>query len=508
MYFEGILMSRFRFLCLLGILFNSIVQSNEIHSRNAIAEQSPFLTGSRTIFIHDFSRSFDKVGGIDSGVRTLIAEIWYPVDRGDVSISGNDYRRATYGDYVFGNQNVHRLMMTKTTFFHLVPTSVREGINQSMINEAITELFFRPRASFYNAPLSKDEDTHPVILMSHGDAGSRYNMESVCEFLAAHGYVVVAPEHTGNTPYSMIGADPDLDPVSGNSMLRVRMKDVISLLDINGVYGEVEKFGQSYSPLSENADSLEAMIKLDQSLLEHVNDLRITLDKLSEMQTSGLFEGRFDLSRIGLIGRSFGAVTTLVGLALEDRFAAGMAVAGLDFSLDQPKPSSYSKGSETAIFTDLNESLFHKFRKPTFLLNAADDALIISVSRQRSLLGDQISPSKLDPHPGLRQAYERSSSPVVWGMLPNANHASFGVSGSYWWPELKPEIVLRPFSNEPFRLVSPKLAHKIQRETALAFFNLTLRGEIQARDFLLSEPYTDQNFVLKARHLNMLTNDD
>ena len=101
-----------------------------------------------------------------------------------------------------------------------------------------------------------------------------------------------------------------------------------------------------------------------------------------------------------------------------------------------------------------------------------------------------------------------SSSPAVWGMLPNANHASFGVSGSYWWPELKPEIVLRPFSNAPFKLISPKLAHMIQRETALAFFNLTLRGEIQARDFLLSEPYTDQNFVLKARHLNMLTNDD
>ena len=93
-------------------------------------------------------------------------------------------------------------------------------------------------------------------------------------------------------------------------------------------------------------------------------------------------------------------------------------------------------------------------------------------------------------------------------MLANANHTSFGVSGSYWWPELKPEIVLRPFSNEPFKLVSPKLTHKIQREAALAFFNLTLRGERQARDFLLNEPYADQHFVLKARHLDMLANDD
>ena len=88
----------------------------------------------------------------------------------------------------------------------------------------------------------------------------------------------------------------------------------------------------------------------------------------------------------------------MVGLALKTVFAAGMAVSGLDFSLDQPKPSSYNKDSETAIFTDLNESPFYKFRKPAFLLNAADDALIISVSRQRSLLRNQISPSKLDPH--------------------------------------------------------------------------------------------------------------
>ena len=57
-------MSRFRFFCLVGFLLNSIFQSNELHSKNATAEQSPFLTGSRTIFIHDFSRSFDEVGGV------------------------------------------------------------------------------------------------------------------------------------------------------------------------------------------------------------------------------------------------------------------------------------------------------------------------------------------------------------------------------------------------------------------------------------------------------------
>jgi hypothetical protein len=132
---------------------------------------APYAVGSSTFFIHDDTRPYDSVNGIDEGIRTLITEIWYPVDH-DVAGSGQ-YQRATYGDYVFGDREVHQLMMTKTTFFHMTPDTVRAGVSRKQIDDAINELFLRERASYVDAPLADTGTALPVIVMSHGDAGSR-----------------------------------------------------------------------------------------------------------------------------------------------------------------------------------------------------------------------------------------------------------------------------------------------------------------------------------------------
>jgi len=42
---------------------------------------------------------------------------------------------------------------------------------------------------------------HPVVLFSHGNLGVRYQSYFLTEHLASHGYIVVAPDHTGNTLY-------------------------------------------------------------------------------------------------------------------------------------------------------------------------------------------------------------------------------------------------------------------------------------------------------------------
>jgi predicted dienelactone hydrolase len=113
-------------------------------------------------------------------------------------------------------------MMTDTTFFHLTPAIVRAGMTQDDINLAtsIEQLFYRPRQSYIDAPLASTPNKLPVIVMTHGDAGSRYNMENVCEYLAANGYVVIAREHTGNSPYSMTGSDPALAIQGGDKAFR------------------------------------------------------------------------------------------------------------------------------------------------------------------------------------------------------------------------------------------------------------------------------------------------
>ena len=42
-------------------------------------------------------------------------------------------------------------------------------------------------------------ESRPVLLFSHGYGGIRWQSSFLVEFLASHGYVVVAPDHTNNT---------------------------------------------------------------------------------------------------------------------------------------------------------------------------------------------------------------------------------------------------------------------------------------------------------------------
>ena len=58
--------------------------------------QAPFAVGSVTRFIHDPTRGYDTVAGVDGGMRTLIAEVWYPVDREILAADPDRYRRALY----------------------------------------------------------------------------------------------------------------------------------------------------------------------------------------------------------------------------------------------------------------------------------------------------------------------------------------------------------------------------------------------------------------------------
>lgn len=464
--------------------------------------ETPYAVGSTTFFIHDESRPYDSVTGVNEGIRTLITEVWYPVDHA-VAESGS-YRRATYGDYVFGDRDVHQLMMTKTTFFHLTPDTVRDGVTAAQIDDAIDTLFHRERASFVDAPIAASESKWPVIVMSHGDAGSRYNMESVTEHLAAHGYVVIAPEHTGNSPYSMTGHDPALED---DAEFRGTMSGVMPHLSELGTYGEEEHYGQSYTPLSAGRGSLEFLQNLDRSLLQRLNDLRAALAELDRMNAEGFAgagSGMLDLERIGLTGRSFGGATTLVALAMEPRFTAGFAVVPPGWSDPRPAlpPEALAApGQESVLFAADGAFPLTDVSKPTVLLSGAEDSLIIGLGVQVANAGGAEMPTPANPHPLLRQSFETTNAPVVWGMLADSNHASFGVSGGYWWWDLKPNTQPRTFDSETeFELVNPGIAHRMQKKLALDFFDLTIRGDAAALDSLSTNDYVDEGLAIELRN--------
>ncbi len=454
-------------------------------------EESPYAVGSYTTFIHDASRPYDNVAGVNVGQRSMITEVWYPVDHG-VATSGA-YKKATYGDYVFRDEQVHHLMMTQTTFFHLTPEYVNEGVNQEQIDAGISELFDRPRQSFINAPLAASTSPWPVVVMTHGDAGSRYNMESACEYLAANGYVVIAPEHTGNSPFSFTGKDPTLE---------TSMVDVKPFLNADGTYGSKENFGQTYTPLIRDRSDPQALVNLDNSLLQRVNDLRATLTELDAMNEDGRFSGKLDLDRIGLMGRSFGGTTTLAGLALEDRFTAGVAVVPLlmpDVRTGLPK--EMLKATESVILNAQGPSAISEINKPTMLLSGAEDSLIIGVGAEVAKTSGGTLPTPNNPLPPLRAAYEKSNAPVFWGLLKDSNHSSFGVSGGYWWPQLKPNTQARYFDqNDVFTLIKPEIAHNIQKQKVLEFFEVMIKQDDAARTKLIENQFVEQGLIYESRN--------
>ena len=475
------------------------VERNEAPSSLA---EPPFAVGSTTLFIHDPSRGFDEAAGVATGLRILITEVWYPVRRSAIDPS---LRRAVHGDYVFGDRAVHELMMTQTTFFHLTPDTVIQGVDQAAIDAAIDELFSRPRNSTIDAPIDGEAGPFPVVVMSHGDAGSRYNMETVCEHLAANGYIVIAPEHTGNSPYSMIGRDPALGAGGGTGEQLLRLAEVVDLLDERGVYGAPDNYGQSYTPLGADRSSLAFLQGLDAALLQRVRDLGATLDELQRMNEAGFFAGALDLQRIGLMGRSFGGATTLAALSLEDRFAAGLVVAAPstpDLRAALPAEALAPPSVASVVLSADGPYGLGEISKPTLLLSGAEDTLIIGLAANMAKAAGSPPPTPENPFPVLRQAFDETGAPAVWALLDNANHATFGVSGAYWWPHLKPNRFPRHFHpGTHYELVDAQLAHQIQQDKALAFFDLTIRQDPTARARLIDNGHETDGLHLEWRNL-------
>jgi dienelactone hydrolase len=331
-------------------------------------------------------------------------------------------------------------------------------------------------------------------------------METVCEYLAAHGYVVIAPEHTGNSPFSLTGRDPALG-ANGDPAFREKMSAVMPLLSELGTYGPEDNYGQSYTPLASGRGSVEFLQTLDRAYLQRLNDLRAALGELDRMNAEGFAgaePGALNLERIGLMGRSFGGGTTLMGLAMEPRFTAGFSVVPPGYPdprTELPPEMLAAAGEESVMLSSEGPFPLTSITKPTVLLSGAEDALIIGLSASVASSAGVDAPTPANPHPLMRQAFETTEAPVIWGLLADSNHSTFGVSGGYWWPELKPNTQARFFEPDTeFELIAPAMAHKMQQELALDFFDLTIREDESARPRLLNNRYQAEGLSLESRN--------
>ncbi len=115
----------------------------------------------------------------------------------------------------------------------------------------------------------------PVVVLSHGLASQRIDLRFLAEHLASYGFAVVVPEHVGS----------------------------------DASYQNAVSAGERYAA-SNPAE-----------FIDRSQDVRLALDELERLsQSDAAWRDRLDLSRVGLIGHSYGGYTTL-------------AVAGADLDL-------------------------------------------------------------------------------------------------------------------------------------------------------------------------------
>jgi predicted dienelactone hydrolase len=116
----------------------------------------PFAVGRST---------FEAVDPARDGGRSLTVDVWYPVDPADAG----------------GALSRYDLLLT--------------GIDSEVA---------------WDWPPPSARGPFPLVIFSHGNGGIRFQSFFLCEALASHGFVVAAPDHTGNTAIDLLlgTADP------------------------------------------------------------------------------------------------------------------------------------------------------------------------------------------------------------------------------------------------------------------------------------------------------------
>lgn len=158
--------------------------------------------------------------------------------------------------------------------------------------------------SYLEAFLLPSSTSYPVVLVSHGLGTGKVFHVSQAEYLASHGYVVVALEH----PYSSSAA-----LLSGGNIAGFRTP-----LSSKEIMKEANELGEVWTA-----------------------DVAFSIRQLKELNSGKLpspFKGKLDLEHIGIMGHSFGGGAAYQATRLMEDIAAGINMDGTLFGLDTKQP--------------------------------------------------------------------------------------------------------------------------------------------------------------------------
>lgn len=184
----------------------------------------PYKVGVVTTSIVDENR-YENWGDC---LRTLPLEIWYPS-------TGHGGTTNTLFD-MMGTLPEWTLMILKLLY-----------------GDQYEELIATETSASRNGGILYADGPYPVIIFSHGLSGLRFQNYTLCEHLASHGFVVVAPDHYGNAIFTHTQGD---DIVIFNPFT-IATAYFDRTRDIDLIYRELDLMSQQKGSMWKNVFDLE-----------------------------------------------------------------------------------------------------------------------------------------------------------------------------------------------------------------------------------------------------------
>jgi hypothetical protein len=234
--------------------------------------------------------------------------------------------------------------------------------------------------AYLDAPIANDEDAFPVLIYSHGFFfGSNDENTALMEELASHGYMVFGIAHPYDVPF-FIYPDKTIKSFDHRDELLCRqLQDFLADKELESLrekLKQTESFSEQLKILKE-IEGISTMSIWREGLNERIGDVRFLTDEIEKMnRRSGMFAGKLNLEKLGILGFSYGAITTYNACLLDKRFKAGVNMDGftagfgmLEGNLTQPFMFTYSENNN-----GINDYFFNKAADTIYAITIAKTA--------------------------------------------------------------------------------------------------------------------------------------
>jgi predicted dienelactone hydrolase len=211
------------------------------------SQAGPYPVGVRHFDLVDDLRT-EASGPHEGKPRTLPLEVWYPA-----------------------RESARAEEQEDLLLFDELPPDLQEGLSPDDLGRLST-IAVRDAAV-----RADDDDQYPLVVFSHGKGGTRVQSTFYTAYLASHGYIVAAPDHSGDT--------------------------IVELLR------EVK---------TEGAIRPDSTV---QALVDRPDDIVAVIDLLGDIVDDDL-RSRIDEEHIGVTGHSFGAITSFLAAGKDNRIDA------------------------------------------------------------------------------------------------------------------------------------------------------------------------------------------